>query len=371
MRRILIFVIILTFSMFMPITNYKDLDKLLLVTSIIVDKTNADTYSIYFEAFTPATTTSGMKKEGERSILHLDTNTVSDLITKVNSQSNLKLDFTHSRVILFTERAASDGIDNILDCFSRGEEFLKRSYVCIFHGDPEMLYSLNLTGEKFFGLYVVSQLANTNKLIGVTEDMSLQQLNNLSSLGSKTCIIPIIKIIHRPSGDYLDFKGSGILRDYKLIGELDDKQTIYINFLFNRIITTGIEADNPSSENKSMGLRVIKAKTKTKYNYTNGQFQILKDISVHTVARGSFGKIQLSNENVKKIEKNAASRLKNGFTKVFTDNKEKGIDILNVQRDFYRHYPKFSKTNILDNTQLIVNVNVIVDISTDPKDFYY
>ncbi|MFL0269182.1 Ger(x)C family spore germination protein [Candidatus Clostridium radicumherbarum] len=369
MKRILAFVIVLSFSVVMPITSYNDLDKLLLVTSIVIDKTNSDTYSIYFEAFTPATSTSGMKKEGERSILHLYADNVTDLITKVNAQSNLKLNFTHNRIIFFTERAASDGIDNILDVFSRGEEFLKRSFIAIFHGDPEKLYSLNLTGEKFFGLSVISQLSNTRKLIGVTEDMTIIRLHNESSLGSKTCIIPTIKIVHKPNADYLDFKGSGILRNYKLIGELNDTQTIYTNFLLNRIITTGIETINPSSDNKSMGLRVTKAKTKTKYNYSNGQFHISKYITVHSIARGSFGKIELSNENVKKIEKEASSRLKDGFIKLFTDNKEKGIDILNVQEDFYRHYPKYSKTNILDNTELIVNVNVIVDISTDPKDF--
>lgn len=371
MKKIIIFVVILSLFTFTSLTNYNDLDKLLLATSIIVDKTNDGNYSIYVEAFTSITSTSGKTREGERTIIHAEGNSLADLINDLNAQGNFKLNYTHNRLILFTEKAARDGIDDILDCFSRPEEFLIRNYIAVIHADPEKMYTIDLKGEKFMGLYLINQLTKAKVLIGNTEGITLAKLDNESSYGSETCIIPIIKIIETTNGDNLDFKCVGILRKYKLIGELDNLQAIYINFLLNRILTTTIDADNPSSENKLIGLRVIKAKTKTKYNYTNDEFQILKDITVHTVVRGSFGKIRLTNKNVKEIEKNASSRLKNECEMVFLVNKEKGIDVLNVQEKFYRHYPKYSNTNILNSTNLLVNVNVIVDLSTDPKDFDY
>jgi len=294
-----------------------------------------------------------------------------NLMNSLNAQSSHKLNFTHNKIVLFTEKAARYGIDNILDCFSRPEEFVIRSHVGIIHGDPEKIYSLNLKGEKFLGLYLIKQLANAKILIGNTSDITLATLDNESSLGNKICIIPIIKIIEAPSGDNLNFKCSGILSDYKLIGELDTSETIYANFLLGRIFTTIIEADNPSSENTPMALRVLKTKTRTKYSYVNDEFKIFKDITIHSLARGSFGKIRLTNENIKEIEKSASSKLQNGCSTVFMVNKERNIDVLNVQEDFYRNYPEYTGLNILKNTELLVNVKVIMELSTDPKDFDY
>jgi len=355
--------------MIKPITDYSDIEKNLFVTSILVDINEDDTYSVYFECFKTTTKTSNNIAEGERLVIHVNATTLDDLITNAVSQASLKITYSQNRVLLFTKKAAAKGIDDILNLFTHSPEFVVSSQIGIWGNDPERINTIILKGERFLGPYLSTQFKNTSLIVSNSNMETVRKLFNDSTIGSKISFAPIISIDDTTAGTKLEISGAGVLKNYKLIDTLKSSQIIDVNFLTDNILATVIKAENPDIPDKSVALRVLKSKTKTKYRYDAGRFLVNKDVVIHCVFDGSQNKLNLSNENVKKIEEGASDILKKKWNILFKEYQLKDIDVLGIEKQFYRHFPHQSNKDLLNRTMLSLEVKVIVDSTSDPKDF--
>ncbi|GKU28556.1 Ger(x)C family spore germination protein [Clostridium folliculivorans] len=369
---ILVLIVIFAFLVGVP-TNYKDLDKMLLVTSIIIDVDDEGTYNIFLEGFSPTTSTSGIKQEGQRTIINVKEKDTSEIINKISSQSNLTINYTHNRVILFTKKAATRGIDEMMDLFVSAEEFVIRNYVGIWDSNLETIDDIKLNGEKFFGLYLVAQLNNSHTMASNNFNTTIRRLYNDSSIGSKTTILPVIRTKRTSAGDSLDIKCNAILKDFKYVGEIASKDIITTNMMMNEAKSAAISSRNPDITDKTIGLRMTRCKTKTDYGYKDGIFIIKKHLNVHAIYRGAQGKIKITDENIKQIEKDAEENINFNCYKIFNEYKDKNIDLIKAKENFYRRFPAESKKNndILKNTRLDVETKVKIDFSSDPKNITF
>ncbi|GFP75074.1 Ger(x)C family spore germination protein [Clostridium fungisolvens] len=369
---ILVLIVIFCFLVGVP-TNYKDLDKMLLVTSIIIDVDDEGTYNIFVEGFAPTTSTSGIKQEGQRTIINVKEKDTSEIINRISSQSNLTINYTHNRVILFTKKAAAEGIDDIMDLFVSAEEFVIRNYVGIWDSNPETIDDIKLNGEKFFGLYLVAQLNNAHTMASNNFNTTIRRLYNDSSIGSKITVLPVIRTKRTNAGDSLEIKCNSILKDFKYVGEIASKDVVTTNMMMNEAKSAAISARNPDSTNNTVGLRMTKCKAKTYYDYKDGVFIIKKHLKVHAIYRGTQGKIKLTDENIQQIQKDAEANINFSCYKIFNEYKEKNVDLIKAQENFYRRFPAESKknNNILKNTMLQVETNVIIDFASDPKNITF
>ncbi len=369
MKRIAVFLLVLSVIMVSPFMNYSDLEKNLFVTAVLIDKDGDNSYKIYYECFKPTTKTSSVAEGGDRVVIHSDCSNLADLYRKVNSKSSLRLTLSQNRVILFSKKMAMDGIDEIMDMFTHEKEFVIGSELAIWDNDPERIEDITLKGERFIGPYLTSQFKNINSDVSSSPLETVRQLYNDSAVGSEISLIPIVKVEHNLSGSRVDIIGSGVLKDYKLIETLNSSQIIDINFLKNNIKSTYIRAQHPDFLDKSVVLKVLNSKTTTKYSYTGSNFIVNKLVTVNCVFNGSEGKINLSNENIKKIQKSAEEDLTNQMNQLVIRYEKKGIDVLKIGEELYRYYPHQLKLDRLKNVQIPIKVKVTIDSTNDPKDF--
>ncbi|MDF2840724.1 MAG: spore germination protein, partial [Clostridia bacterium] len=92
--------------------SYKDINKLLIVVTTIVDIDEEDNIILYFEVFKPYRSEQIAGGKGQRLIYKSKGETLLEAIRDLNLGTSLKLNFTQNKVLIFTKRAAEKGLDN-------------------------------------------------------------------------------------------------------------------------------------------------------------------------------------------------------------------------------------------------------------------
>ena len=139
--------------------------------------------------------------------------------------------FGHTRNIFFGEDVLKDEklLKEILDGISRYHEFHNSMYAYIVPGRAEEVFKVKPMYNKLLGPYIAGIVENsdyTSKVIKLTlSDMIIMLENQKGGL-----VIPRIN----PGKEEVKISGAGVLKDYKLIGYLDDQETSVYNWLTDK-----------------------------------------------------------------------------------------------------------------------------------------
>jgi Ger(x)C family germination protein len=349
--------------------SYKDINKLLIVVTTIVDIDEEDNIILYFEVFKPYRSEQIAGGKGQRLIYKSKGETLLEAIRDLNLGTSLKLNFTQNKVLIFTKRAAEKGLDNYIDFLNRDQEFVLRQYMYIFEQDPEELLKLQLPEEEYIGIYLfeipINQAASAKRYVTRLDDY----LNN-RLIGSQVDVLPMIIL----SKDHLDSKirlqSSAIIKDDKMVGEMSFDETALYN-LMHHVLRTGTLLVKGTNDN-TMTLEIVGSKAVTNLTYDGDSVKLTKDINIRTTFASTQKQIELLNPDFRdELIKKEEEVLKNKCLKLFERWNEKEIDIFNIKDMFDRKYPqeKLAVEDILKMTELDVNVKITIEGSTDVTDF--
>lgn len=368
MKRFFLYFIIFTTFLLSGCFNYKDIDKVLFVTSVIVDIDNTNSPVIYLEAFKPTRGGQGQSGKGERVLYKGTGKTIFETARDLNLSSSYKLNYTQNRGIIFTEKAAEKCLNDFIDFFDRDQELVARAYLVIYNGDPEKLINAKLKEQEFIGLFIQDLIYN----IPVSSRgiiLSLNDFLNKSFTKNNTSVITMIDLKNDTTGPKIEVGDGAIIKDFKMVDTLDRKQGEGYNFLINNIKRGTLEVGNPSADGKFVTLEILKSKTDTKISYDGKSVNVKKTIYTKT----SIGEVQkkfiYNKETIKQLEKNAESNIKIACNRIFEEYKAKNLDIFNISDDFNRKYPREKIDDVLSKSQLEVEVHIYVEGSSDTTDF--
>ena len=136
--------------------------------------------------------------------------------------------FGHTRNIFFGEDIMKNEklLKEILDGISRYHEFHNSMYAYIVPGRAEEVFKVKPMYDKLLAPYIAGIIENsdyTSRVIKLTlSDMIIMLENYKGGL-----VIP--KIV--PKKEEVKISGAGVLKDYKLIGYLDDQEAAVYNWL--------------------------------------------------------------------------------------------------------------------------------------------
>ena len=139
--------------------------------------------------------------------------------------------FGHTRNIFFGEDVLKDEklLKEILDGISRYHEFHNSMYAYIVPGRAEEVFKVKPMYDKLLAPYIAGIIENsdyTSKVIKLTLlEMAIMLENQKGGL-----VIPRIN----PGKEEVKISGAGVLKDYKLIGYLDDQETSVYNWLTDK-----------------------------------------------------------------------------------------------------------------------------------------
>ena len=347
--------------------SYRDINKVLFITALIIDVDNGGNPILYAEAFKGVR---GGTPEGmdERILFNGTGKTLFEAVRDMNATSSFKLNYTQNKVIIFTEKAAEYGIDNYIDFLDRDQELLIRPYIAVYRGDPQKLMKLHLNQEKYIGVFVVELIENIGSSSRAIEQ-SLNQFYNQRVMGDRSSVVTILDIPKNSLEPKLEINGGAVIKNDRMIGTLSRSEGQGFNFLMNSIKGGTLEITNPCDVNRFVTLEILKNKTKTKVDYYENIVHFKKNIKVDVDFGEAQKSIVLTKENIEKIQEKAESNIKKACIQVFQQYKDIGVDIFDICEVFHAKYPKAKFEDIINQTQLEVEVEVKIMNTGDTKNF--
>lgn len=348
--------------------SYKDINKLLIVVTTIIDIDEDNNINLYLEVFKPYRSEQTAGGKGQRLIYKSKGETVLEAIRDLNLGTSQKLNFTQNKSLIFTKRAAQKGLDYFIDFLNRDQEFVLRQFMYIIDEDPETFLNTKLNEEEYIGLYLyelpINQAAAAKRLV-----IRIDEYINNRFIGNQIDIIPVLIV----SKEHLDSKvrlhSTAILKDDKYIGEMSFDETAVFNVMTGPIRTGTLlvhgEGDN------IMTLEIVGSKVKTNLQYDGETVKVTKDIRIRTTFAETQKPLELLQPQVRSdIIAKEEENLQKKCEELFAHWKEQGTDIFKLTALFQRQYPQEElEEDLIKMADMKVNIRIFIEGSTDVTDY--
>lgn len=368
MKKIISILATIIFSIsFSGCYNYRDINKVLFVTTVIMDIDEENKPLVYVESFK---SNAGNKGSGNdiRLIFKGKGKTLFEGARDMSLMASYKLNYTQNKVLVFTKRAAEYGLDNFVDFFERDQELIIRPSICVYDGDPEKLLQAKLEEEKYIGIYIM-QLIENIRVSSRSIRTSFNDYLNQRLIGDKTNVIPIIQLKSDELGNKIKIEGGAVIRKDKLAGIIRKEEAQGFNFLLDNVKLGTLEPKNPEVKNKFVTLEILSSKTITDLKYDEGKIKLIKKITVNTSLAEIQEKMLVNDKNLMELKSTTEDNIKRACETIFNKYKEKGLDIFDIGEELRRRYPKANVENVIKATELEVDVNVDITASSENLSF--
>lgn len=344
--------------------NYKELNKLGIVSSIAIDKKDK-TYKVSAQVLNVK------NKEDTNSskvIVYEETGkTIEEALRKMTTKSNKKLYGGHLGKLVISEEVAKDSIINVIDLFQRLPEIKDEFTITIAKDiDASDVIKIMTSPESIPADYVTGEIETADIESALTYS---SKLDEFVSFYLKEYIDPVISVIE--VNNY-DKKGTtlknnettnpktrivldniAITKNGKFDKYLNKDETIGYNFIRDNVKEMIIPikcGDNYSS------IALIKSKTKNKVSKKGNKYIITLNISSNASINEYNCKQDLDKEKtIKSLEKKSENQIKEYINK--TLNVKTKSQFLGFKRILYLDNKKYN------NEDYDVKINVDINIS--------
>jgi spore germination protein KC len=280
-----------------------------------------------------------------------------EAVRRMTTVSPRKLYWSHLQMLVISEEVAKDGLNNILDFFTRDNEFRKDFYIVVSKNIQAKEILRNLTSiEKIPAHKMRSSLETSERAWAPTVAIQLDELiSSLTSDGINPILTGISIHGNGPKGESVEnvqriqpfarlkYKNIAVFKKDKLIGWLNENESKGYNYIMNNVRST--VGHIPCEKKGELVVEIIRSKTKIKGRVVNGKPKI--DILVSSEA--NIGEVSCHVDLTKpdaitQLEKNTdkvnVDTVKNAINKA----KELGVDVFGFGEVIHRTDPKAWKS---------------------------
>ena len=358
--------------------NYKELNKIGIVSSISIDKKN-DMYKIGAQVL-------NVKNKDDTSsskviVYEESGKTIEEALRKMTTKSNKKLYGGHLGKLVISEDVAKESIIDVLDLFQRLPEIKDEFTITISKNiDAFDVIKIMTSPESVPADYVSSEIETADIESALTYS---SKLDEFISFYLKDYIDPSISVI---KVDNYDKKGTtlennettnpktrivldniAITKDGKLEKYLNKDETIGYNFIRNRIkeIIIPIKCDN---ENNYSSISLIKSKTKNKIVKDGNKYIINLNVTSSASINEYNCKKDLDKEQtIKKLQKKAENKIKKYINKTIKVQNNSKSEFLGFKRMIYLNNKKYNNEDYDVKIKVKVNIPRKGDIRNSSK----
>lgn len=350
--------------------NYRDMNKLFFATSILVDRDENGDPLIYLEAF-KANRGEAQDTGNEIKVIFKGSGkTIYDAYSNLLLSSGNEINASQIKALMFTERAANEGIDEFIDIFERDQKPTIRMFLFVYPtGEAEDLLELNVKDEQFLGLLLENFMSSQGKLAQVYR-LRLNEYLNERLLGSKVSLIPIITNSEdRP--ERIKVNGAAVIQNDKMVAKLSVDEVRTYNYLAVDNTYGTLLADNPNEEDKFISLKILRSNEKTSLDYDGETINVSKKVRlIAKIVEAQRSTFVLNDTVRNEIKESAERKLKNRAIRLFEDYKKDGIDIYNINRKFEIRYADSNVKDVLNIAELDdIDIDIQIEGSENTTDF--
>lgn len=286
--------------------------------------------------------------------------TVSDSIHAAARQMSHRLSrrlfFEHTRVILIGEEAARDGIEGVVNFLSRNTEVNRRGRIMVVKGKAEDALKVKNEYETLLAMYIANIFENwtfCSKFIEITIDDFMKSV--YSTQGN--VLLPRLT----PGKIDVSIGGAAVIKNYKLVGWLDENETLGVNFVLGKV-RGGDLTFKQQGEDYPVVMSIVQISTKTELVEagTYPKFKISPRIVADIVETPVDMKIDAS--MIKSLEKDLEEKVNQIILKgVKKLQKEFQVDLLGFGEYLYKYRPGIWEYYREDWENIFPHVEVVVD----------
>lgn len=213
-------------------SNVKQLNRVSFVTAVGVDK-GKNGVVVHILIAVPGKFSSiapggggGASNQNPNYILSAEGTSIGDALYKMKRKSARNLDYGHTRVILFSDELAKEGLDGFLDIFMRREEFQINAWVLTTKGSTKKILQVRPEVPESLTDYLVDVLSQTGSDTAEILPIFLYEFFSFLHEPGKTPYT--MEISTQKEGNKLEFKDLALFNKGKRVGTLNAKETEYL-----------------------------------------------------------------------------------------------------------------------------------------------
>lgn len=344
MRKRVILLLIVAINSFMltGCWNYVEVNQQMNVSGIAIDEgQQGKKYHLSVEVISV-----GIKAEAAitANVIETDSDTLFEGIRDLIAMTTKKLYFGHCKTMVIGEKAAKNGIAEIIDVTLRNHEVRKELDIVISKGCDAKDILLTEGIATPIMAYKIFDLMNTSvKAVGgAPTTKAYLVFNSIQNEGICT-VIPALEIGNIQEKKVLELAGVAVFKNDKLSGFLDKRETEHLSFLNNKIKRSGLITVQ-AFENTDLFLSYEVYKSKTKRDLQFNEDVPSVNITVNTSV--IIGEVQTEQdfskpEEVENIKQHLEKSMEEDFTKLIDmAQKKMNCDIFGIGAQIYRDNPE-------------------------------
>ena len=278
MKKIKLLMLLLPIFLFTGCFNYRELNEIAIASAIGLDKTS-DGYIVTIQVMnTKKASETGTSNDQLKFITFTTSGvTLQDAIRKSILDSSRRIYPNHVQTLIIGEDLAKNGISDVLDMFFRGVEFRKQTPVLIAkNSTAEEVLNVVTPLESLNSKNIRDGLSVDSKYLGIGDNISFEDLVGTFLDSNKEIILPSVSINGTKSeGEKIENietadpsvrlieSSLAVFKDDHLVGFLDNKQSIDLNFVRNKINNTILTYE--CGDNKYLSSEIMSNKTSVEF----------------------------------------------------------------------------------------------------------
>jgi len=360
-RKIIISIILLLIpTLLKGCYNYNDINKLTFVTSIIFDENDNNEIVVYVDCVKPYRSSDEAEEKARRIMYKSQGKTVIEALKNANLTSSTRLNYSQNRAYIFTEKTAKAGIEKYLSLINNNQQLQIKPDMFIYFGDIGKLLEVSSEEEEYLGQYL-EELINRNKTNPKAVSGNMNEYLSKVTDEDDAFIVGSLRLKEDEIGKKIELSGGAILKDNKLVANMDPSEVISYNILMNNITDGILQIPNPQNENELITMEILGTSVKNNIILENEKINLTKDVNLRVTIAESQGELIVNDDIIEYLKQEAEKAVRNYLVNAFDKFKKKNLDIFEVKRLLSIHHPEINMESPLEDTYLDVNINVIMD----------
>lgn len=365
-------IIILIIFLLTGCYDHKELNSIAILTATEINKINNE-YIVTAQVVNPQSPDKTTNVQAPFVIYKGKGKTIQEAYRQIKLQSSRFLYANHLQIIIINEKIAKEDISQIIDFYQRYPSLRTEFNVII--GKDEDILSITTPIDIISSTSILESLETSNKFLGISNIVTFNEMTSMSLNPNLEIILPSIKATKEEKGDTTEntestkvksiykLSGLGIFKNNKLIGYLNEEESLTYNILKNEIQNAILTYE--CEKDKYIVLETIN--NNSKISIKNKEINIELNISGN-INETSCNINLDNNKSLKKLEKDFSKDLNNKITNnINTIRKTYNSDIFGFLETIYKHdYKTYKKVknnwyeeeykNIKINLKTTVNI---------------
>ncbi len=330
----------------------RELNTFNLVTALGIDKDESG-YMVTYQVLNPKAVASNKSLHESTSFVYSEKGTGFDMIEKrITAQTARTMYTPHIRTVVLGEDVAKDGISELLDYLFRDDEFRTDYYFAIAKGTTanEVLSAVTVI-ESVSGMKIYESIENSKKQWASVNSLKIVELiNDINAIGNNPVLAGVelspeadrddIDHLTKSNGRVVTLSALGAFHDDKLIGWLDEAESISFMNIVGKTKLTANTFDFNESTRVSMTINVKKPKIKV--SLSDGKPVISVMLLAETMITTQTGDVDFADQqNLDKLIRIVNGKVTGNCMKILDKaQRELKSDIFGFGENIHKAYPK-------------------------------